>query len=52
MCPMCLTAALLSAGGASSGVGAIVAARRKWRTLRWWFADCRRGVNSVGGSNL
>jgi hypothetical protein len=35
---MCITAALLSAGGAGSGAGITVLVATKWRLLRHWFA--------------
>jgi hypothetical protein len=39
MCPLCITTALLSAGGITSGAGAIAIAASKWRTLQRWL--CR-----------
>jgi hypothetical protein len=38
MCPVCITTALLSAGGAGSGIGALTLLGRKCRALRRWVA--------------
>jgi hypothetical protein len=37
MCPMCITTAVLSAAGASSGAGVIAVAASRWRALKRWF---------------
>lgn len=37
MCPLCITTAVLSAAGATSGTGAIGLAVGKWRTLQQWI---------------
>ena len=37
MCPGCMTAAVLAAGGAATGSGAIALAVETWRTLRRWL---------------
>jgi hypothetical protein len=34
VCPVCITTAVLSAAGASSGAGVVAVAARKWRTLQ------------------
>ncbi len=34
MCPICLSTAVLSAAGATSGAGVIAVMVRKWRALR------------------
>ena len=36
MCPLCITTALLSAAGATSGAGALGLVGGKWRTLQQW----------------
>jgi hypothetical protein len=40
MCPVCITTAVLSAAGATSGAGVIAVAAGKWRTLRRWVSAC------------
>jgi hypothetical protein len=42
MCPVCITTAVLSAAGATSGAGLIAAAAGKWRTLQCWFSRAWR----------
>jgi hypothetical protein len=37
MCPLCITTAVLSAAGATSGAGAIGVVAGKWRTLQQWI---------------
>jgi hypothetical protein len=34
MCPVCITTAVLSAAGATSGAGIVAATVARWRTLR------------------
>jgi hypothetical protein len=43
MCPLCITAAALSAAGAASGAGVIAVAASRWRTVQRWFMQkaCR-----------
>ena len=51
MCPVCITTAVLSAAGATSGAGVIAVAAGKWRTLRRWFsASAPRPSCCTGGS--
>jgi hypothetical protein len=49
MCPLCITTAVLSAAGATSGAGAIGLAAGKWRTLwQWICGSCLNSVVRVG----
>jgi hypothetical protein len=43
MCPLCITTAVVSAAGVTSGAGVLAAAASKWRTLHSWLCGCRRG---------
>ncbi len=43
MCPLCITTALLSAAGATSGAGAIALTASKWHALQRWYRSRRRG---------
>jgi hypothetical protein len=38
MCPVCITTAVLSAAGASSGVGVVTVALSRWRSLQRWVS--------------
>ena len=51
MCPVCITTAVLSAAGATSGAGVIAVAAGKWRALRRWFSpSAPRFSCSTGGT--
>ena len=49
MCPLCITTAMLSAAGATSGAGVIAVAANKWRILKHCF---RRGRPVLLGQKL
>jgi hypothetical protein len=42
MCPLCVTTAVLSAAGATSGAGVIAVVASKWRALKGWFGTSRK----------
>ena len=39
MCPLCITTAVLSAAGATSGAGVVAVAASRWRTWQRWFSS-------------
>jgi hypothetical protein len=41
MCPGCMTAAVLAAGGAATGSGVMALAVETWRALRRWLRRSR-----------
>lgn len=43
MCPVCITTAVLSAAGATSGAGVMAVAASKWRNVQRWFCSRWRG---------
>ena len=51
MCPLCITTAVLSAAGASSGAGAIAVAASRWRSaalVGQWLARLNSGASEPG----
>jgi hypothetical protein len=45
VCPLCITTAVMSAAGATSGAGVIAVAARKWRTLQRWYRQLLARTN-------
>lgn len=53
MCPVCLTAAVMTAAGSASGAGLLAVVVARWRRLRQWLL-CRvvsRAAAPAQGAN-
>jgi len=52
MCPLCITTAVLSAAGATSGAGLIAVAASRWLTLKRWFCGYLRRLAPLTAGKL